>query len=105
MSIGAERKRPVELSGPWDRLERVAEESAVAVAFWRRRALEAEEEIGRLRRALEEVSAGERERPDDVLEALRRSRAENAALRSRLLQARKRVQMVLRRLVATGIEP
>lgn len=87
----------LELPAQWERLERAAEEASVAVAFWKRRALEAEEEVGRLRRALEELGTRE-ERPRDLEEELRRLRADNTALRSRMLQARTRVSGILKRL-------
>lgn len=104
MSVSAEPAGRPELPRQWDRLERLAEEAAVTVAVWRRRAAEAEEEIGRLRQALEEVASAEHPRPDDVEEELRRVRAENAALRSRLAASRQRVQSILKRLIALGIE-
>ena len=105
MSFGDNRPTRPELPKQWERLERLAEEAAVVVGFWRRRALEAEEEITRLRRALEEVAAIGQGVPGDLREEVRRVRAENAALRSRLLEARARVQSMLKRLVALGIEP
>jgi chromosome segregation ATPase len=105
MSVSAEPTGRPELPRQWDRLERLAEEAAVAMGVWRRRATEAEEEIGRLRRALEEVASAEHPQPDDLEEELRRVRAENAALRSRLVAARQRVQNILKRLIALGIEP
>lgn len=105
MSFGDSRPGRPELPRQWERLERLAEEAAVVVGFWRRRALEAEEEITRLRRALEEVAAMDQLGPGDLREEVRRVRAENAALQSRLLEARARVQSVLKRLIALGIEP
>lgn len=80
------------------------EEAAVAVALWRRRAVEAEEEVARLRRVLEEVAAGAGA-SEDAQEELRRLRAENAALRSRMQDARKRVGSLMSRLLALGVEP
>jgi hypothetical protein len=97
VSSVAERSGPLELPDGWEELERAAEDAAVAVAFWRRRALEAEEEVVRLRRALEDVAA-EREHPRGVAEETLRLRADNAALRSRMQQARKRVGALLTRL-------
>lgn len=105
MSFGAERRPKVELPKQWERLERLAEEAAVVVGFWRRRALEAEGEIARLRAALEEVAELGRGVPGDLREEVRRVRAENAALQSRLQEARARVQSVLKRLIALGVEP
>lgn len=80
------------------------EEVAVAVALWRRRAVEAEAEVARLRRALEEVASGAGA-SGDAGEELRRLRAENAALRSRMQDARKRVGSLMSRLLALGVEP
>lgn len=105
MSFAGDRAARTELPRAWERLERQAEEAAVVVGYWRRRAVEAEEETVRLRRALEEVAGGQQALPGDARQELRRVRAENAALQSRLAEARGRVQSVLKRLVALGIEP
>lgn len=87
----------------WERLERAVQDAAVSVASWSRRAAEAEDEVARLRRSLEEV-AGEGEAGDDVREELRRLRAENAVLRSRSAQARKRIGALLKRMDTLGPE-
>lgn len=76
----------------------------MVVAFWKRRALESEEEVARLRRALEDVAGGGAVAGDATDEVLR-LRAENAALQSRMLQARKRVDALLRRLDTLEVEP
>jgi predicted nuclease with TOPRIM domain len=68
------------------------------------RAQQAEEEVERLRQSLEELAAG-RSVTDDAAQQLRRLKAENAALQSRMLQARKRVAALMQRLSALGIEP
>lgn len=104
MSFVGERPSRGELPRQWERLERLAEEAAVVVGYWRRRATEAEEEVARLRAALEEV-ASVGTVPGDLREEVRRVRAENAALQSRLAAARGRVEGVLKRLVALGVEP
>ncbi|MBA2669050.1 MAG: hypothetical protein H0U67_01605, partial [Gemmatimonadetes bacterium] len=52
MSDGGELRRRD--SALWDRTERAAHEAAAALTFWRRRAREAEDEVIRLRLALEE---------------------------------------------------
>ena len=104
MSFGADGPARVELPRHWERLERLAEEAAVVVGFWRRRAVEAEEEIARLRRALDEVAALGQVPSGDLREEIRRVRAENASLQSRLLEARVRVQNLLKRLVSLGID-
>jgi uncharacterized membrane protein len=95
--------QPPELPPAWQRLERAAEEAATALPAWRRRALEAEEEVGRLHRALDALAS-----PRDVSEGpadeLRRLRAENTALRSRMNQARKRVHVLLTRLASLEVD-
>ncbi len=99
MSIAADRAPRPELPAPWERLERVAGEVAVSVGYWRRRSQEAEEEVARLRRSLEELAGA-----DGSEDEIRRLRAENAALRSRMQQARTRVEVLLKRLGALGVE-
>ena len=102
MSAAAEQARRVELPPAWLRLERVAEDAAIQSATWRRRALEAEEELSRLRRSMEDLSAvGEQE---ELGEEVLRLRAENAALRSRMTHARRRVAALIKRLAALGVE-
>jgi predicted RNase H-like nuclease (RuvC/YqgF family) len=93
----------VALPQEWDRLARAAEDLSLSAAQWARRARDAEEEVERLRRSLEEV-AGDREGDPDVRQDLRRLKAENAALHSRMLQARKRVAGLMQRLAALEIE-
>ena len=83
---------------PWERVERAAHSAASAVAEWRRRALEAEAEVGRLRHELELVSASAPASPDEAAEELRRLRAENALLSSRTDEARKRIRGLLTKL-------
>lgn len=104
MSIAGERARRPELPGQWERLERAVEDAAVAVASWRRRALDAEGEILRLRRTLEQLASARGE-PLDAPAELKRLEAENAALRSRMQQARQRVSDLMTRLGALGVEP
>jgi predicted nuclease with TOPRIM domain len=104
MSVAADPPGRAELPPGWARLERVAEDAAMAVSFWKRRALEAEEEVLRLRRSLEELAATQ-EQPDSLEEEVRRLRAENAALQSRMLQARKRVGGLMKRLSTLELEP
>ena len=107
MSAAVDRGVRPEPPAGWDRLERAVEEAALAVGFWKRRALEAEEELQRLRRSLEAFALErEVEAPDgDPRAELRRLRAENAALRSRMSQARARVGGILHRLSALEREP
>ena len=104
MSVDAERERLPEPPSQWERLERTVEDAVVAVTIWKRRALDAETEVLRLRRALEAV-ASHRGELQDPGEELRRLRAENVALQSRMLEARKRVASLMRRLIALGVEP
>jgi predicted nucleic acid-binding Zn-ribbon protein len=73
------------------------------VASWKRRALEAEDEVARLRRSLDELARDETV-AGDAHEAVRRLRAENAALHSRVAQARKRMTALLKRLETLGLD-
>ena len=106
------------LPAEWLRLERAAEEAALALGRWTRRGREAEDEVERLRAALEDLAGN---RPADVpstsrtleplaspdpelMQEIRRLKAENAALRSRMLQARKRLSGLMQRLAALELE-
>lgn len=104
MSAVADGPGRAELPREWERLERVAEAAASEVVFWRRRTAEAEEEVARLRRALEELAAARVEGGEAEQREVVRLRAENTALQSRMLQARKRVGALLRRLSALELE-
>lgn len=96
MSDAAEHPAQGELPASWTRLEHAAAEAVLALEAWRSRALEAEEEILRLRAALEEAVAQHGSfAPDDARAQIRRLRAENTALRSRMTQARRRVSALL----------
>ncbi|MEX2569940.1 MAG: hypothetical protein WD737_01445 [Gemmatimonadota bacterium] len=89
----------------WTRLERSAEGLSQVVDRWTRRVQEAEDEVVRLRRSLEDVAnenAGAES--DDLAEELRRLKAENAALQSRMLQARKKVAGLMQRLSALEVD-
>ena len=105
MSFAGERVGRTELPRQWERLERLVEEAGEGIRYWRRRAVEAEDEVARLREALEEVASAAEPLEGDLAAEVRRTRAENAALQSRLAEARGRVQSVLKRLVALGVEP
>lgn len=105
MSIGADVPQRVTLPRGWERLEQVAEAAASEVVFWRRRTAEAEEEIGRLRRALEELAKTGGEAAGGDQQEILRLQAENAALQSRMLQARKRVSALLKRLAVLEVDP
>jgi predicted RNase H-like nuclease (RuvC/YqgF family) len=103
--VSAAAKRGTEnFPAEWSRLERAAEESGMLLARWVRRAQEAEEEVERLRLALEEL-ARERSGSEDTSQEVRRLKAENAALQSRMLNARKRISGLMQRLAALDIEP
>jgi hypothetical protein len=101
--MSAAADRPGALPPEWERLERSGEEAALLLRRWSRRAREAEDEVERLRRALEEV-ADQQVDSEDLREELRRVKAENAALHSRMLQARKRLSALMLRLAALEIE-
>ncbi len=83
---------------PWERLEAAARAATEALAGWRRRALQAEEEVGRLRTALEDVTAAA---PPpvrgDAADEVRRLRAQSALYLSRMAEARRRVSSLLAR--------
>lgn len=103
MSVAADGAGRAELPPEWERLERVAEAAAAEVLFWRRRTAEAEHEVARLRRALEELAGSGAEGGDERREIVR-LRAENTVLQSRMLQARKRVGALMKRLAALELE-
>jgi predicted RNase H-like nuclease (RuvC/YqgF family) len=87
----------------WGRLERAAEDASALLVRWIERARQAEEEVERLRQSLEELATG-RSVTDDAAQQLRRLKAENAALQSRMVQARKRVSALMQRLSALDID-
>jgi hypothetical protein len=100
VSAVAEPDRSAALPPAWERLERAAYGAADALLHWRRRALEAEAEVARLRRVLEQV-AGEPSSASaqgDEGEEARRLRAENALLVSRAAEARRRISGLIARL-------
>jgi uncharacterized protein involved in exopolysaccharide biosynthesis len=82
----------------WERLERAARAAASALEGWRRRAREAEAEVVRLRRELEELTTLGPLPSAEAGDELRRLRAENAVLVSRTAEARKRITGLLARL-------
>ena len=89
----------------WARLERATEEGTGLLIRWVERARAAEEEVERLRRALDELGESRSAPSTDVVREIRRLKAENAALRGRMQQARKRVSGLMQRLVSLGVEP
>lgn len=88
----------------WARLERAAEEAISLLTRWMNRAREAEEEVERLRRALEELAADRSGVDASTVEEVKRLKAENAALRSRMSQARNRVASLMQRLSALEVD-
>ena len=82
----------------WERLEHAARGAASALGEWRRRALEAEHEVQRLRTELEQLTSIGPLPSDEAGDELRRLRAENAVLTSRAAEARQRVSGLLARL-------
>ncbi|MBW3572276.1 MAG: hypothetical protein KY467_14335 [Gemmatimonadetes bacterium] len=82
----------------WERLEHAARGAAAAVGEWRRRAVEAEQEVQRLRTELEQLTSLGPLPSDEAGDELRRLRAENAVLTSRAAEARQRVSGLLARL-------
>lgn len=104
MSVDADATARAELPPEWARLERIAEAAAAEVVFWRRRAAEAEDEIARLRRTLEELAQTRQGDSGSDTQEIVRLRAENTALQSRMLQARKRVGVLLKRLSALELD-
>ena len=90
MSDGADLPLP-----GWDRLDRAARTAANALAEWRFRALQAEAEVARLRTELEALSALGPLPSAEPVDELRRLRAENAVLTSKVDQARERIRRLL----------
>ncbi|HEU0012739.1 MAG TPA: hypothetical protein VFQ45_03610 [Longimicrobium sp.] len=89
----------------WERLERAARAAASSVAEWRRRALEAEQEVQRLRGELEQLTALGSLPSVASDDELRRLRAENAVLSSRAAEARQRITGLLARLTVLEGRP
>jgi uncharacterized membrane protein len=94
VSGDAEPSAPTGLPPAWAELEAAVERATLALASWRERALEAEREIVQLRTELESVAA-QLEPSGNQRDELRRLRAENAALQSRMDQARRRADALL----------
>jgi len=83
----------VSRSAEWARLERASDDALATLEGWRSRALEAEAELSRLRDVLEGIAS----EPLSEEEA-RGLRAENAALRARMAEARKRINRLVSRI-------
>jgi predicted nuclease with TOPRIM domain len=95
--VQADAPAPAETPS-WERLEHAARGAAAALGEWRRRALEAEHEVQRLRNELEQLTSLGPLPSDEAGDELRRLRAENAVLTSRAAEARQRVSGLLARL-------
>jgi phosphoglycolate phosphatase-like HAD superfamily hydrolase len=95
---GAADRPGAPLPPAWERLEHGADEAIAALEAWRARAEQAEAEVTRLRGALENAIrdiAADVPDPREARDQLRRLRAENAALRSRIAQANRRLRVML----------
>lgn len=92
------------LAAEWARLERSAEDVSRALTRWSGRAREAEEEVDRLRRELEELAQERTGGGGDLAQEMKRLKAENAALRSRMQQTRKRIAALMQRLAALEVD-
>lgn len=89
----------------WERLERASRAAADALAEWRKRATEAEQEVQRLRTELEQLTSLGPLPSDEAGDELRRLRAENAVLTSRAAEARQRIIGLLARLTVLENRP
>lgn len=94
---GADERSAADAPAGWERLDLAVRRATAALVEWRRRALDAEDEVHRLRQALEAVT--QRAEGDGTPEGdAVRLAAENALLRSRTDEARRRVSSLLARL-------
>ncbi len=89
----------------WERLERAARSAADSLAEWRRRAVEAEAEVQRLRTELQQLTALGPLPSGEPGDEVRRLRAENAVLTSRAAEARQRISGLLARLTVLENRP
>jgi predicted RNase H-like nuclease (RuvC/YqgF family) len=94
VSDAAEEEPVAPVPPALDRLGAVVEDALVALESWRRRAEQAESEVTRLREALE-AAAADVPAPVDAARQIRRLRAENTALRTRMAQAQRRIEALL----------
>ncbi len=102
MSNAAER---TDVPSPeWARLERAAKGAADALVERERLYRNARETIAELSAALDELRA-DRTDLDQVLAELDQLRIDNAALRGRMGQARKRITGLMQKLSALKLEP
>lgn len=104
MSGAVDQGSSAESPPGWERLDAAAELALLALESWQARVREAEAEVVQLRDALEAaIDAGPVEA--DAREQMRRLRAENAALRSRMSQAQRRISALLGWTDALAEEP
>jgi Sec-independent protein translocase protein TatA len=96
---------PAGADAGWERLERAARAAAESLGEWRRRAVEAEHEVQRLRTELEQLTALGPMPSGEADDELRRLRAENALLTSRAAEARQRISGLLARLTVLENRP
>jgi phage shock protein A len=101
----AARRGTENFPAEWARLEQATNDAVTLLGRWIQRARQAEAEVDRLRGSLEGLATTEGTASEDLSQELRRLKAENAALRSRMLQARQRVDGLMQRLSALGVEP
>lgn len=99
MSNAAER---TDIPNPdWARLERAAKAAVSALTDRERLYRDAEETISELSTTLEELRSDQTE----AAETVEKLRVDNAALRGRMGQARKRISDLMQRLSALNLEP
>lgn len=99
-SAAAEQQPSADLPPGWERLGGAVENTLGALSRWRRRALDAEDEVARLRQAMNDLLKGSPEGDGAPVDELQRLRAENALYLSRIMEARKRVGALLARVSA-----
>lgn len=101
-SAAADHSAP-DLPPGWNRLGNAVDQTLTSLAQWRRRALDAEGEVERLREAMNDLLKANPDRPEGdgaAVEEVQRLRAENALYLSRIMEARKRVSALLARVAA-----
>lgn len=100
MASAAAEQSVNELPAGWERLAEATEQTLASLAQWRRRALDAEGEVARLRQAMNDMLLAPTEGDVAPVDELKRLRAENALYLSRIVEARKRVSTLLERVAA-----
>ncbi|CAN5861832.1 hypothetical protein BH23GEM5_BH23GEM5_08940 [soil metagenome] len=100
MASAAAEQSASELPAGWERLADATDEIVASLAHWRRRALDAEAEVTRLRQAMNDMLLAPADGEIGPVDELKRLRAENALYLSRIVEARKRVSTLLTRVAA-----